>query len=506
MTLAILFSRTFSGIHAPQVTVETHLSRGLPKLNIVGLAETAVKESKDRVRSALINSGFEFPPRRITVNLGPADLPKEGGRFDLPIALGILASSGQIPKDKFHQYEFAGELALSGEIRSVRGVLPMAIQASKLKRDLILPLHNAEEASWAKSAKIYPAQHLLEVCAHLKGHQLLNLHSRKELNNSEEFSVDFSEVLGQMHAKRALEIAASGKHSLLFIGPPGTGKTMLAMRLPTILPGLSEEEALEVAMISSLSSQGFHPKKWKIIPFRSPHHSSSAAALIGGGRPPQPGEISLAHCGVLFLDELPEFQRPVIESLREPLESGIITLSRAAYQMFYPAHFQLIAAMNPCPCGYSGSRKQNCRCTDEQVKRYMRKLSGPFLDRIDMHVELSPLPADLLTSGENQVNETSFTVRQRVVRFREKQIQRQNKCNAHLSTNELTEVCELNHEGHQFLKEVMLKFGFSVRSYHRILKVARTIADMDDKNSVGISHISEALQYRCLDRLNLAQS
>lgn len=501
MTLAIVYSRASSGISAPLVTVEVHLSRGMPRLNIVGLPETAVQESKDRVRSALLNTGFEFPKRRITINLAPADLPKEGGRFDLPIALGILAASGQIPKDKFSEFEFTGELALSGELRPVRGILPVVMSAQQVKRHLIVPFANSAEAALMQNASVYVANHLLDVCAHLKGEKNLSLCARDHVDLQENEMLDLADVQGQAHAKRALEIAATGKHSLLFIGTPGTGKTMLATRLPGILPPLTEAEALEVAAVASVSRTGFNPQHWQALPFRAPHHSSSSVALVGGGRPPRPGEISLAHHGVLFMDELPEFNRHVLESLREPLESGSVTISRAAYQTIFPAKFQLITAMNPCPCGFYGSKKGNCRCTEEQVIRYLGKISGPLLDRIDMQVEVSSLSPEMLATANVKNNESSAEIKKRVIASRERQLARQGKCNREITVSELTEYCRLDMESERLLGQVMRKFNLSARSYHRVLKIARTIADMSNSNYIGMSHLSEALTYRCLDRL-----
>ncbi|WP_148340244.1 YifB family Mg chelatase-like AAA ATPase [Aquicella siphonis] len=500
MALAIVYSRSSSGITAPLVTVEAHLAFGMAGFFIVGLPEAAVKESRDRVRSALVNSNFEFPSRRITVNLAPADLPKEGAGFDLPIALGILAASGQIPRDRLEESEFTGELALSGDLRPVRGVLTMTLGAHHAGRRLIVPEVNAMEASLADQATVLSANHLLQVCAYLKGEQNLPRSVRPRFDPENENTPDLAEVKGQPHAKRALEIAAAGRHSLLYIGPPGTGKTMLASRLPGILPPLQEDEALEAAAVASLSHRGFNPLHWRRISFRSPHHSSSSAALVGGGRPPRPGEISLAHHGVLFLDELPEFNRQALECLREPLESGSITISRAAVQAVFPARFQLVAAMNPCPCGYAGSTQEFCQCDTEKIKRYLGKLSGPLLDRIDMQVEVTRPRPELLIKPGSYPDETSAEVRGRVMYARQRQQQRQGKCNAMLTAGELDSYCLLDAQARDLLAQVMLRFGLSARVCHRLVKMARTIADLADMEVITLEHLGEALNYRCLDR------
>lgn len=497
MNLAVVQSRANAGIHAPPVIIEVHLSKGLPGLSIVGLPETAVKESRHRVRSAIINSGLEFPVKRITVNLAPADLPKEGGRFDLPIALGILAASGQIPSEILQEYEIIGELALSGEVRACQGIIPLAIAARAAERKLLMPLANVQESLLVSGLTVYAAQHLTEVCRHLTGMECLPAQLIATPANSDESDcLDLSQVQGQAHGRRALEIAAAGGHSLLMVGTPGSGKTMLASRLPSILPPMTEVEALEVAAVYSISRLGFDFRHWQQRPFRGPHHTASDVALVGGGNPPHPGEISLAHHGVLFLDELPEFNRSVLEALREPLEAGVVNISRSCHQAIFPALFQLVAAMNPCPCGYYGDNKGRCCCTAEQVQRYQHRISGPLLDRIDMHLTIHALPPNKLVGSTSALNEASAVVRQRVCQVRAVQHARQKKINAALSGDEITRYCGLNEEDQQFLVQVIETLQISARAYHRILKLARTIADMDECPAITRSHLQEAISYR----------
>ncbi|AQW70503.1 MULTISPECIES: YifB family Mg chelatase-like AAA ATPase [Pseudomonas] len=492
MSLALVHSRAQVGVQAPAVSVETHLANGLPHLTLVGLPETTVKESKDRVRSAIVNSGLNYPARRITQNLAPADLPKDGGRYDLAIALGILAADAQVPVGALTELECLGELALSGTLRPVQGVLPAALAAREAGRALVVPRENAEEASLASGLVVYAVGHLLELVAHLNGQVPLPAYAANGLLLDPRPYPDLSEVQGQLAAKRALLLAAAGAHNLLFTGPPGTGKTLLASRLPGLLPPLDEHEALEVAAIQSVS--GHTPlSSWPQRPFRHPHHSASGPALVGGGSRPQPGEITLAHHGVLFLDELPEFERRVLEVLREPLESGEIVIARARDKVRFPARFQLVAAMNPCPCGYLGDPTGRCRCSTEQISRYRNKLSGPLLDRIDLHLTVA---RESTTLNNRPCGQSSADVALQVAHARDVQQRRQGCANAFLDLDGLRQHCSLAAPDQAWLEGACERLTLSLRAAHRLLKVARTLADLEGCTAIGRAHLAEALQYR----------
>nr|WP_136250821.1 YifB family Mg chelatase-like AAA ATPase [Ningiella ruwaisensis] len=508
MSLSVVYTRANIGIDAPLVTIEVHLSNGLPAFQLVGLPETSVKESRDRVKSALINAGFEFPSKRITVNMAPADLPKGGGRFDLAIAIGIIAASEEIPLVQLEHYEFVGELALSGALRPIQGALPMAHAAKKSKRQLVLPAQNAQEAALVKDAGVLSAKNVFDVYLHLIGKQSLDEAEITKQASSHTDYGDMSDIIEQHHAKRALEICASGGHNLLLFGPAGTGKSMLANRLLSILPDLCEEDALTVASIRSIAGETIHAGNWKRRPFRQPHHSSSAAALVGGGSYPKPGEITLAHKGVLFLDELPEFGRHVLDVMREPLETGEINLSRASQKITYPADFQLIAAMNPSPTGDVEDKRANA----DQIMRYLNKVSGPLLDRIDLQVNvprvnlqktLSQMHND--DSAETQRTsskaESSQIIKKRVQHAQDLQFNRQGCLNASLSNAQIKEVCRLKANDHLFITQAIDALGLSMRAYHRTLKVSRSIADLDMSTNIKQCHIAEALSYRSFDRL-----
>lgn len=497
MHLAITKTRSNIGINAQSVNVEVHISNGNPAFTIVGLAETCVKESKDRVRSAIITSRFEFPYKRITINLSPADLKKTGSGFDLPIALGILAASQQIPLSKLSEHEFIAELALDGSLRPVPGIIPVTLNAHKQGHKLIISPENAEEAAIVSKDHVLVANNLNEVCNYLTDNAALALVKKKSFANQYETNMDWSDIKGQHNAKYALEIAASGGHSVLLCGPPGSGKTMLASRFSTLLPNLDENEASECAAIQSIKGGTTNFKNWLTPPFRAPHHTASPVSLVGGGNPPKPGEVTLAHNGVLFLDELPEFNRNVLETLREPIESGSILISRSQAQLEFPAKFQLIAAMNPCPCGQYGNYLENCICSPDKINKYLGKLSAPFLDRIDIKLFVPQIPQkELLANTNVKTNRESHILREKVTKVREIQITRQGCLNSRLSPNKSQEYCFLDNTTQAFLDTSMSKLKLSARSFHRLLKVARTLADMKFKDNIDIDDVKIALSFR----------
>lgn len=512
MSLAVVYTRANQGVESPLVTVETHLSNGLPALSMVGLPETAVRESRERVRSAILHAGLEFPAGRITINMAPAGLPKSGGRYDLAIALSILSASGQLPSRELASTEILGELALSGDVRGVPGVLPAVIAARDAGRSLLVPAANTEEASLVEGS-IFTAATLQEACQHFMDQSLVAVPHRRGAADPGNcrHSADIAGIRGQHLAKRALLIAAAGAHNMLMVGPPGTGKTLLANTLPGLLPPLHEAEALEAASVRSVAGQPLTPSQWALPPFRAPHHSASSVAMVGGGRHLTPGEVTLAHAGVLFLDELTEFKRHVLECLREPLESGTVTIARADYRVAFPARFQLLAAMNPCPCGYHGDTQGQCRCTPERIARYLEKISGPLLDRIDLHVAVPRLDYRELmgrepssTGSHGSAAQNSASLRQVVVASRQRQLARAGVLNSHLSAAQLDLVCKLDKDSDALLQQIVERLRLSARACHRLLKLARTIADLESSPHIGPGHLAEAASYRGISALSVS--